>query len=148
MRQFENGPLDPDALAELEAIDATLAGLSVDPIHAELAELALLLAAERELPAERFATELDASAARHFASAGSSPAPAGAGGHRRRWLRRPSLPALGAGLSAAIPALTAALVLATGTLSGGSPARAAPARAAKDRRVRCRAAPRTRPMPG
>ena len=34
-------------LAELEAIDATLRGEAVDPVHAELAELALFVAAER-----------------------------------------------------------------------------------------------------
>ena len=44
MRPSEEMPLDPEVLAELEAIDATLAGEPVDPIHAELAELALLLA--------------------------------------------------------------------------------------------------------
>jgi hypothetical protein len=38
--------------AELEAIDATLRGEAVDPVHAELAELALLLSADRPtLPA-------------------------------------------------------------------------------------------------
>ncbi len=36
--------LDPRVLADLDAIDATLAGEPVYPAHAELAELALLLA--------------------------------------------------------------------------------------------------------
>ena len=47
MRQSDGLPPDPDVLAELEAIDATLAGLAIDPAYAELAELALLLADER-----------------------------------------------------------------------------------------------------
>ena len=46
MRQLRL-PIDPELLAELEAIDATLAGEPVEPVHAELAEVALILRAER-----------------------------------------------------------------------------------------------------
>ena len=47
MRRLDENPIDPEIAAQLDAIDATLAGEPVDPQHAELAELALLLAAER-----------------------------------------------------------------------------------------------------
>jgi hypothetical protein len=55
MRQPEF-PLDPDLSAELEAIDATLSGRLVAPEFAELAELTVMVAAERP--------QLDASRAR------------------------------------------------------------------------------------
>jgi Domain of unknown function (DUF4349) len=48
----------PEA-AELEAVDAALAGRRVDPDHAELAELALLLRDERPEPAPAWAAQLD-----------------------------------------------------------------------------------------
>jgi hypothetical protein len=47
MRPSEELPIDPYVLAELEAIDATLAGRLVDPEYAELAELTVMVAAER-----------------------------------------------------------------------------------------------------
>ena len=47
MRRLDDMPIDPDVAASLDAIDAALAGEPVDPAHAEVAELALLLAAER-----------------------------------------------------------------------------------------------------
>ena len=47
MRRLDDYPIDPEMAAQLDAIDATLAGDPVDPEHAELAELALLLAAAR-----------------------------------------------------------------------------------------------------
>ncbi len=50
-------PLDPEILAQLDAIDATLAGEPVDPEYAELAELALLLTAERQAPEPEFAQQ-------------------------------------------------------------------------------------------
>ena len=66
MRLSEEMPIDPDVLAELEAIDATLRGEAVDPAHADLAELALLLADQRAaLPADA-AQSLDAAVARRF----------------------------------------------------------------------------------
>jgi hypothetical protein len=60
-------PLDPEVAASLEAIDATLAGEPVDPAHAELAELALLLAAGRPAPSATLAQTLDARVQRRFA---------------------------------------------------------------------------------
>lgn len=47
MRPSEELPIDPYVVAELEAIDATLAGRLVDPEYAELAELTVMVAAER-----------------------------------------------------------------------------------------------------
>jgi hypothetical protein len=47
MRRLEDIPIDPDVAASLDAIDAALAGEPVDPAHSGLAELALLLAADR-----------------------------------------------------------------------------------------------------
>jgi hypothetical protein len=52
-------PLEPEVLAALEAIDATLEGEPVDPEYAELAELALILRAERPVPDEVFLARLD-----------------------------------------------------------------------------------------
>jgi hypothetical protein len=60
---------DLDAAATLEAIDATLAGQAVDPRHAEVAELALLLRSERPTIDEAFATLLDEGVQRRFAAA-------------------------------------------------------------------------------
>ena len=48
----------PEA-AELEAVDAALAGRCVDPDHAELAELALLLRDDRPEPDPAWAAQLD-----------------------------------------------------------------------------------------
>lgn len=51
---------EPDVVAALAAIDATLDGDSVGPEHAELAELALILREQRPLPSADVARELDA----------------------------------------------------------------------------------------
>src|ERR687895_151107 len=48
----------PETL-ELEAVDAALAGRTVAPEHAELAELALLLRDDRPQPETSWATQLD-----------------------------------------------------------------------------------------
>jgi hypothetical protein len=66
MRRLDDDMIDPDVQAALDAIDATLAGEPVDPEHAELAELALLLGAGRPEPAPEFAASLDARVARRF----------------------------------------------------------------------------------
>jgi hypothetical protein len=66
MRRLDDDMVDPEVEAALVAIDATLAGEPVDPEHAELAELALLLAAGRPEPAPEFAASLDARVARRF----------------------------------------------------------------------------------
>ncbi|MGO9899248.1 MAG: hypothetical protein ACLP0J_06075, partial [Solirubrobacteraceae bacterium] len=80
MRLSEDLPLDPVVLAELEAIDATLRGEAVDPDHAELAELALFLAAERPQMPAAAAQSLDMAVARRFAPVVAGPR-AGAGAH-------------------------------------------------------------------
>jgi Domain of unknown function (DUF4349) len=62
-------PLEPEVEAALEAIDATLAGDPVDPEHAELAELALILRADRPPVGEPFAVAMDARVRDRFAAA-------------------------------------------------------------------------------
>jgi hypothetical protein len=83
--------------AALAAIDATLAGEPVDPQYAEVAELALLLRAERPEPRAEFAAQLDARVERRFV-AGVPPrqrAP-------RRWLFAPAAGLAVAGVVAVI----------------------------------------------
>ncbi|MFZ0388738.1 MAG: hypothetical protein WAL22_23945, partial [Solirubrobacteraceae bacterium] len=77
-------PLEPEVEAALEAIDATLAGDPVDPEHAELAELALILRADRPPVGAPFAAAMDARARERFSVA--------SGRHPRasRLLRRPA----------------------------------------------------------
>lgn len=97
--------LDPDVVAELEAIDATLAGEPVDPSHAELAELALLLVAARpEIPSES-ARSLDERLAPRLG--GEVPAR-----RRRLSLSRPQW-------SVAVAGLAAAAVVAFVVVPGG-----------------------------
>jgi Domain of unknown function (DUF4349) len=120
MRQSEDMPLDPELLAELEAIDATLAGEPVDPAHAELAELALLLAATRELPSEQFAQTLDARVARRFVAVPAAASPRQRARARFSWwLTRP---AFASALAGGLAAVVVATVIASGALSSG-PAR-------------------------
>jgi hypothetical protein len=96
-----------DESAALEAIDATLAGEPVDPEYAEVAELALLLRAERPAPAPEFTVLLDEGFARRFApDTRKRRAPA-------RWLFAPA-----AGIAVA---LVVAIVVAVSTSSGGRP---------------------------
>jgi hypothetical protein len=68
MRPADDYPFDDKMLATLEVIDATLAGEPVDPEQAELAELALIVAAERARPAPEFAARLDQRVHDRFAS--------------------------------------------------------------------------------
>jgi hypothetical protein len=65
MRRAE--PLEPEMAAALAAIDATLEGDPVDPEHAELAELALILRAERPAPAPEVAGAIDERVAERWA---------------------------------------------------------------------------------
>jgi hypothetical protein len=111
MRLADETPLDPEIVAQLDAIDATLAGEPVDPEHAELAELALLLRADRPEPRPDFAAALDDRVARRFAE-GSPPSRRGS-----RFTRRWFAP-LGGLAAAAMAALVAVLVLGSG--GGGS----------------------------
>lgn len=106
MRSADETPIDPQIAASLQAIDAAIAGQPVDPRHAELAELASLLTAQRpEMPAER-ARSLDQRLQRHFAP------PARA----RRWWR---FTPVGGAVAAAFAAAVAIVVV----LSSGGPAR-------------------------
>ena len=74
MRRPDEQPLDPEVVASLEAIDATLAGEPVAPLHAELAELSLLLADERPGIDPVFARTLDERVQRPGSRIGGPPA--------------------------------------------------------------------------
>jgi hypothetical protein len=114
MRRSEDELIDPEVAAALDAIDATLAGEAVDPRHADMAELALLLAAGRPELDEDFARELDARVTDGF---GGSARPAS----RRTGFSWPSLPVLGSALAAGVAAVVAVVALGSGGLgpSGG-----------------------------
>ncbi len=82
MRLLEHDePIDPEIAASLDAIDAVLAGEPVHTRYADLAEVALLLSAERPAAPPEFALSMDERVARRFATV---PAPA-AVSRRRRW---------------------------------------------------------------
>jgi len=118
MRQSEDMPLDPEVFAELEAIEATLAGEPVDPAYAEIAELALLLAATRELPSDEFAQKLDARVAHRFVAL---PAPAGPRQRARaRFSRLLTRPAFASALVGGLAVMAAAGIIASGSLSSGT----------------------------
>ncbi len=110
MRRLDDDTLDPEIAASLDAIDATLAGDPVDPCHAELAELALLLRAERPEPAPEFARLLDRRVDARFAAPRSA-----APRRRKRW----PLFVPAAGLAAA--AAVAAVIVAVSSGGGGQP---------------------------
>jgi Domain of unknown function (DUF4349) len=117
MRRVDEPPIGPEARASLDALDATLAGEAVDPKHAEMAELALLLASDRPRMATSAADALDAKVTRRFAMETHSRP-------RRSWLFAP----------AAMVALTAAVVVVVlvapggpGSISESSTSAAAPA---------------------
>jgi hypothetical protein len=103
-------PIDPEVAASLDAIDAVLAGEPVAADYAELAEIALLLTADRTPVPPEFAQRLDRRVERRFATA---VAPARPGRPRRR---RPS-----AGFWEATGALTAgvALIVGIAIVAGG-----------------------------
>jgi hypothetical protein len=106
MHQF-----DPDTSTDiaLEVIDATLAGEAVEPEHAELAELTLILAGQRPAPSTAFTAALDERVARRFAA----PAPSLKGRRTRRsWLFAPGA---AVGLAAVI-----AVVIVVGQGHNGS----------------------------
>jgi hypothetical protein len=103
-------PGDVGQLAVLEAIDGTLAGEPVDPIHAEMAELALLLADERPGIDADFAASLDRALERRFDPVPPPPTPRPRVGrvlHRHWWLWTPA-----AGLAMAL--IVAIVVVAAG----------------------------------
>jgi hypothetical protein len=103
MRRLDEYPIDPEMAAQLDAIDATLAGDPVDPEHAELAELALLLAAARPGIDPDFSRTLDERVQRRFAAparASASASTRASGRARRRWALKPALGLLAGGLAA------------------------------------------------
>ena len=125
MRQLDETPIDPEIAACLDAIDATLAGEPVDPRHAELAELALLLADERPRPRPGFTSDLDARVAQRFAAAPARVAGAAAAVDVRSrwpgWLGWPGWLAprlIGGGLAAACG--LALVIVVLGNLPTGS----------------------------
>lgn len=102
-------PIDPEVAASLDAIDAVLAGEPVGAEHAELAEIALLLTAERPQARPGFAESMDERVGRRFAAV----APPAAKKPRRRW---PS-----AGIWEAAGAMVAgvAVIVGIAILAGG-----------------------------
>jgi hypothetical protein len=90
-------PIDPEVAASLDAIDAVLAGEPVGAEYAELAEIALLLTAERPQPPPSFAERMDERVERRFAPVAPPVAP----GKPRRWLAGfwPAAGAMAAGVA-------------------------------------------------
>jgi Domain of unknown function (DUF4349) len=117
MRRVDEPPIGPEVRASLDAVDATLAGEAVDPKHAEMAELALLLASDRPQMASSAADALDAKVARRFAAPTNSRP-------RRRWLFAPAA-------MVALTAVVAVVVVASpggqGSVSGSSTSASVPA---------------------
>lgn len=111
MRSDDDGPMEPGITAALLAVDATLAGEPVDPEHAELAELALILRGDRPEPSPAFASALDERVQRRFARS----RPAAAAGRRRRLY----LPGAAAAVLGACAALVIVLAGSGGGLTGG-----------------------------
>ncbi len=119
MRRLDEDQVDPEIVAALDAIDATVAGDPVEPRFAELAELALLLTGERPGADPAFGRRLDERVSRRFergrgpddvglVGAGSPPTPATV---RRRW----GWLAAGGGLVTALVGVVAVVLV----LSGG-----------------------------
>jgi Domain of unknown function (DUF4349) len=117
MRRVDEPPIGPEVRASLDAVDATLAGEAVDPKHAELAELALLLASDRPQMLTSAADTLDAKVTRRFATPTKSRP-------RRRWLLAPAA-------MVALTAVVAVVVVVSpggpGSVSGSSTSAATPA---------------------
>jgi hypothetical protein len=123
MRALDDTPIDPQIAAELDAIDATLAGEPVDPQYAEIAELALLLTADRPEPSREFLQSLDERVERRFAPPAGSAGRAGAGPATvwRRltaWGLGPVWGTAAVGMAAAVAVV---IVLASGGSGGSRP---------------------------
>jgi Domain of unknown function (DUF4349) len=97
-------PLEPEVLAALEAIDATLHGEPVDPEHAELAELALILRDERPVPADALLARLDRRVEDRFAPVAG-----------RRWRWAAHWRASATGLAALAAVIVAVVIFAGGS---------------------------------
>ncbi|HET9073347.1 MAG TPA: DUF4349 domain-containing protein [Solirubrobacteraceae bacterium] len=106
---------------DLEVVDRALTGAAVDPADAELAELALLLAAARPEPSAEAAARLDARVGTRLAlitrPSPDRPARRGRGG--RAWVLRPAFGA-GLGLCVALMALVLVVGHGGGSSSGAS----------------------------
>jgi len=112
MRLLDQDPIDPEIAATLDAIDATLAGDPVDARYAEVAEIALLLSADRPPAPPEFARSMDDMVERRFAS---RPEPEG-----QRKLRRPLVWQSMGALAAGVALIVAIVVVAGGGGSGSS----------------------------
>ena len=138
MRRPDDTPFDPELAAALDAIDATLAGDPVDPDHAELAELAVLLADERPRPRPAFAATLDGRVEQRFARAPHRPPRRAWVGGRRpgwrhaSWSRSCCWPPAGPGRPPATCRSRASRPVAASS-GAAAPASAAPASAASSR---------------
>jgi Domain of unknown function (DUF4349) len=105
MRRSDEEAVPPEIAAALAAVDATLDGEPADPEYADLAELALILAAGRPAPDEPFAAALDERVERRFVRP-ARPAPSRPR-RVRGWLWGSA-----AGVAAAAAAVLVAVVLA------------------------------------
>jgi len=140
MPQLDHDSIDPEVAATLDAIDATLAGEPVDARYADIAEIALLLAADRPEVPPAFAHSLDQKVERRFAAMGlADKRPR----QRRRWSGFwGAAGALGAGVAAIVavalvagggggassaPSSSASGSMTSAASSAGSAASAAPA---------------------
>ncbi|MBV9802212.1 MAG: DUF4349 domain-containing protein, partial [Solirubrobacterales bacterium] len=107
-------PIDPQIAATLDAIDAVLAGDPVAAEYAEMAEIALLLSAERPPVPPAFASSMDQRVSRRFARpASAAPKPP-----RRR--RRPTGFWQASGALAAGVAVIVGIVIVAGSVHGGA----------------------------
>jgi hypothetical protein len=127
MRRTEQ-PRTPEAIAALAAIDATLAGEPVDPECAEVAEVALLIAADRPVPAREFAENLDRRVANRFVPGPSARAQTPSKRRRPKasWVIAPAMALALAGLVALFVVVPGGQ---DGSSAGSSSAVSAPARA-------------------
>ncbi len=112
MSSSDEFPPGPEIAESLEAIDATLAGEPVDPSHAELAELALMLASDRPQMNAAVARELDDLVKGRFAKTKGAR-------RRRRWTVAPAA-------SLALAASVAVVLVLSAGGSGGSSSASTP----------------------
>jgi hypothetical protein len=113
MPQLDHDPIDPEVAATLDAIDATLAGEPVDARYADIAEIALLLAADRPEVPPAFAHSLDQKVEQRFAALS---APEKRPKRRRSWS---GLWGAAGALGAGVAAIVAIALVAGG--GGGAP---------------------------
>ncbi|MGH2885245.1 MAG: hypothetical protein ACRDPA_21500, partial [Solirubrobacteraceae bacterium] len=106
-------PIDPEIAAALDAIDAVLAGDPVDAEYAELAEVALLLSAERPPVPPALASSMDQRVSRRFTPIASE-AP-----KRPRGRRIPKGFWEASGALAAGVAVIVGIVIVAGSVHGG-----------------------------